>query len=132
MQTKLTYMYGNLSKAKSSSFAPQNSSEDCVLVETAHPTHGFPKNQHVHVKAEDEERACAHNSNPKRLHMEVASPRTNNTKSPSCAEETENDISGNGFVTARMKLVFLWCLYSFCTINVANIDLELNRSLCRS
>ncbi|XP_071915175.1 ATPase family AAA domain-containing protein FIGL1 [Coffea arabica] len=104
MQTKLTYMYGNLSKAKSSSFAPQNSSEDCVLVETAHPTHGFPKNQHVHVKAEDEERACAHNSNPKRLHMEVASPRTNNTKSPSCAEETENDISGNGFVTARMKL----------------------------
>ncbi|KAL3526181.1 hypothetical protein ACH5RR_014553 [Cinchona calisaya] len=103
-QTKLTYMHGNLSKATSSGFAPENSSEDCILVENSRSTHCFPKNQYVHIKAEDEERGFRQNSSAKRMHKEDASPKTTNMKSPSCIEEAENDVSGNGFVTARMKL----------------------------
>lgn len=105
-QTKLTYLYGNLSKAKSSC-APHNNADDCIVVEMAHQIHNFTKNHKVSmpVKAEEEERGLGNNFGAKRLHMEITSPRNDSIKSPTCTEEMENDVSGNGFVTARLKLV---------------------------
>lgn len=101
MQAKLTSAYRNVSKAE------DNRSEDCLLVEKAHSAHNFPKSTRVpvHIKVEDEERGSEKNVGAKRLHMEITSPRSENVRSPSCKEETEDDTSGTGFVTARTKLV---------------------------
>ncbi|CAI9111576.1 OLC1v1011833C1 [Oldenlandia corymbosa var. corymbosa] len=108
LQTKLTYLYGNPSKPKScSGSAPHNSSDnDCILVEMGDSTPNFAKNLNSTGpnKAEVDERGAVNYFGAKRLHTETTSPRIDGLKAPSSSEDTENDASGNGFVTARMKL----------------------------
>lgn len=56
-------------------------------------------------EVEGEERAFGNNFSTKRAHMENNSPRVGYMKSPSSKEEVNPDVCGNGFVTARAKLV---------------------------
>ncbi|XP_060667405.1 ATPase family AAA domain-containing protein FIGL1 isoform X3 [Ziziphus jujuba] len=49
----------------------------------------------------EEDRAYGNSSGPKRLHMEINSPKT---KSPLSDEDANTDNSGNGFVTAKAKM----------------------------
>ncbi|KAM7267183.1 hypothetical protein ACFE04_009349 [Oxalis oulophora] len=85
-QAKLTDLYGKsitrLRTEPSKSFlAPVKDTEDCMIVEKAHSHLGT-----------------------KRAHLEISSPRIDSGKSPSCNEEAIDDVSGNGFVTARAKM----------------------------
>lgn len=89
MQAKLTSLAGNkFSKAsnslnKISLNSKSGGSDDCIIIEGAQ----------------------GNSLGAKRTHMEISSPRTNDIKAPSSSEETSADVSGNGFVTARAKLV---------------------------
>lgn len=111
MQTKLTSMHGksNLSSNKDSkSFfnLRNNSSVDCMIVERPQSHASRTKGSCVSSFLEVEgERAYGNNFSTKRVHMENNSPRVGYVKSPSSKEEP--DVCGNGFVTARAKLVWL-------------------------
>ncbi|PIN09789.1 AAA+-type ATPase [Handroanthus impetiginosus] len=102
IQAKLTSLYGNGSKERSS--VKDKISEDCVAVEKNYSSHQYP---HAHMPAitkAAEEGACGVSFKTKRLHRETISPRYENVKSPSGSEEADMDAPGNGFVTARAKL----------------------------
>lgn len=62
------------------------------------------ENDNTFEAVDDEERGRENSYGAKRLHLEITSPSNRNVKSPSCNEESENDASGSGFVTARTKL----------------------------
>ena len=76
-------------------------------MEKARSYHSLPKGRGISTfsKVEDEERARGNSFGTKRTHMEIRSPRTENMKSPTSNEEANTDVSANGFVTARAKLV---------------------------
>lgn len=107
-------MYGNSSStgntsppSKISLNSKSNCSEDCAIVEKAHSYRNLPKVQGISTYSlvEEEERAHGSSNGTKRTHMEFSSPRNENVKSPKCDEEANTGVSGNGFVTARAKLV---------------------------
>lgn len=111
-QTKLTSLYKNniatASKdtSQSSWATKSNNSEDCIIVERRHSYHNH-NNSHStssFQKVEEEERAHGNPLGAKRVHREFNSPIIDNTKSPSANEDAKDDVSGNGFVTAKAKL----------------------------
>lgn len=57
------------------------------------------------IDVDGEERASGNTFSAKRAHMENTSPKVGYVKSPSSTEEVNPDVCGNGFVTARAKLV---------------------------
>lgn len=57
------------------------------------------------IEVDGEERAYGNTFSTKRAHTENNSPRVGYVKSPSSKEEVNPDVAGNGFVTARAKLV---------------------------
>ncbi|KAK9108468.1 hypothetical protein Syun_024479 [Stephania yunnanensis] len=110
-QTKLTSFCGSkISKANnSSSRSPVNlemeASEECTIVEKVqsdYQNHGKTRGVPAFLQAEEEEKTREHMLLTKRAHVEFSSPRIENAKSPQCNGET--NVSGNGFVTARVKL----------------------------
>ncbi|KAG5049615.1 hypothetical protein JHK85_010718 [Glycine max] len=66
---------------------------------------GFDPHAFAHFR---DERKRQHNQAAKRVHMENNSPRVGFLKSPSSKEDVNPDAYGNGFVTARTKLLWLW------------------------
>lgn len=83
-----------------------NSSADCMIVERPQSHASRTKGSCVSSFLEVEgERAYGNNFSTKRVHMENNSPRVGYVRSPSSKEEP--DVCGNGFVTARAKLVWL-------------------------
>lgn len=107
-QSKLTSLSGNDKNSyKSHAYSKTNNTEDCSIVEKAHPHHSHSKDQGVSTffKVEEEERFHGNSLGTKRAHGEIRSPRNNIANSPSGNEETQNDGFGKGFVTARTKLV---------------------------
>ncbi|CAL5370266.1 unnamed protein product [Camellia sinensis] len=113
-QTKLTSLYGNsISRANNSPSCKNflnfrsNSSEDCTIIEKSHSYHNLPKGQVITTfsKVEEEEKTHGNSFGTKRAHMEISSPRNENIKSPTSNEEANPEVSGNGFVTARAKLI---------------------------
>ena len=108
-QAKLTSLYGNnFTKAntgldKSSLNFKSNISDDCMIVESIHSYHSYSK---AHGSStEEDERGYGNRS--KRSHKEICSPKMDIAKSPSSNEDANADTSGNGFVTARAKLVVI-------------------------
>ena len=111
-QTKLTSLYknniGTASNTSHSSWVPRsNSSDDCTIVEKRHSHHNRNSSRSTSSfqKVEDEERAHGNPLGSKRVHREFNSPILDTTKSPSANEDAKADVSGNGFVTAKAKLV---------------------------
>ena len=110
VQSKLTSIYGKNALStntcsKSSRIWQSNSSEDCMIVEKPqlHANRGHVTSSFL--RAEGEERTFGNKLGTKRVHMEISSPRIGNAKSPSSNDEVSPDVCGNGFVTARAKLV---------------------------
>ncbi|KAL9454377.1 hypothetical protein AB3S75_009881 [Citrus x aurantiifolia] len=111
-QEKLASLYGNnIMKPNTGSFrsmlnSKSNGSEDCVLVEKSSLFSNLPKGHNVSkfVKVEEEERGYTNSSGMKRAHVEISSPTNSISKSPSATENVNNDVSANGFVTAKAKL----------------------------
>lgn len=117
-QVKLTSMYrnnttrGNNSTSKSYLASGSNISEECLIVERPLSFHSQNKGQSSFPsqRIEDEDRAYGNSLGTKRLHMEIKSP---NTKSPLSNEDANTDNFGNGFVTAKAKLVTICLLTAF-------------------
>lgn len=117
-QTKLTSLYKNniatASKdtSRSSWATKSNNSEDCIIVEKRHSYHNRNSSHSTSSfkKVEEEERAHGNPLGAKRVHREFNSPIIDNTKSPSTNEDAKADVSGNGFVTAKAKLVAILSL----------------------
>ncbi|KDO63951.1 hypothetical protein CISIN_1g0064111mg, partial [Citrus sinensis] len=111
-QEKLASLYGNnIMKTNTGSFrsmlnSKSNGSEDCVIVEKSSLFSNLPKGHNVSkfVKVEEEERGYTNSSGMKRAHVEISSPTNWISKSPSATENVNNDVSANGFVTAKAKL----------------------------
>lgn len=114
-QEKLASLYGNnIMKTNTGSFrsmlnSKSNGSEDCVIVEKSSLFSNLPKGHNVSkfVKVEEEERGYTNSSGMKRAHVEISSPTNWISKSPSATENVNNDVSANGFVTAKAKLVLI-------------------------
>ncbi|KAJ4831128.1 Fidgetin-like protein 1, partial [Turnera subulata] len=111
-QAKLTSLYGNnIAKGnkgvqKISLNAKRSNREDCMIIDKAHTNHYCPKGSDLSNCAEiqEEERGYGSSFGLKRSHAEICSPKNDNVKSPCSSQETNSDVSGNGFVTARAKL----------------------------
>ncbi|KAI9177636.1 hypothetical protein LWI28_017609 [Acer negundo] len=107
-QAKLASLYGdNIRKVNRSGMNSKSTScEDCLIVEKPYLYSNLPKGHGVSasVKVEEEERGCRNTLGMKRAHIEISSPKNDNVKSPSSTEKANDDVSGNGFVTARAKL----------------------------
>ncbi|KAK9225495.1 hypothetical protein WN943_010537 [Citrus x changshan-huyou] len=111
-QEKLASLYGNnIMKTNTGSFrsmlnSKSNGSEDCVIVEKSSLFSNLPKGHNVSkfVKVEEEERGYTNSSGMKRAHVDISSPTNWISKSPSATENVNNDVSANGFVTAKAKL----------------------------
>ncbi|XP_022774268.1 ATPase family AAA domain-containing protein FIGL1-like [Durio zibethinus] len=111
-QAKLTSLYGNkITTAnncsyKSSLNSKDNSSKDCVIVEKGHSYHNLRRGHSVSTfsKVEEEERGHGNSSGTKRAHIEISTFRNDSERSSPSNEESNADVSGNGFVTARAKL----------------------------
>jgi len=84
-----------------------SSKDDCIVVEKPRSHNNHAKGHGVlsSPKFEEEERAYGNGVGAKRAHLEICSPRIDNARSPSSNEEANPDAAGNGFVTARAKLV---------------------------
>ncbi|XP_015893823.4 ATPase family AAA domain-containing protein FIGL1 isoform X1 [Ziziphus jujuba] len=107
-QVNLTSMYrnnttrANNGTSKSYLASGSNNSEECLIVERPLPFHNQNKGQSSFpFQRIEEDRAYGNSSGPKRLHMEINSPKT---KSPLSDEDANTDNSGNGFVTAKAKM----------------------------
>lgn len=115
-QVKLTSMYrnnttkGNDGSSRSSLTSGSNVSEDCIMVERPLSFHNQNKGQSSSPKIEEEERAYGNTFRTKRSHTEINSP---SVKHPLSNEDANNDTSGNGFVTAKAKLVILFTFFFF-------------------
>lgn len=111
-QAKLTSNMTRASNGLNKGFwsSKSNKSDDCIIVEKLCPHNNQVKGHGVSsfLKVEDEDRAYGSAAGAKRVHLEISSPRIDNAKSPSNNEEVNADASGNGFVTARAKLVFIF------------------------
>lgn len=113
-QKNLNAFYGNFSSAnatpsKGSVTCNNNNSDDCIVVEKA-PLHHIHSRDHgtsTFIKAEEEEKAHGRSLGSKRAYVETRSTRNETAMSPSCHGDGDSDVSGNGFVTARAKLVLL-------------------------
>ncbi|KAF8390633.1 hypothetical protein HHK36_025160 [Tetracentron sinense] len=110
-QAKLPSLYGSkISKTNNNSYknllnSKSNNSEECIIVEEAHSYQNHPKGHGVSTFLQvDDEKFHGNTLGTKRAHMEVSSPRHENTKSPSSNEEANAEASANVFVTARVKL----------------------------
>lgn len=82
-----------------------NADDDCVIMEKACTANNNPREYSMNGLAEEEERALGNNLGLKRSHRETRSPRSECIQSPSSTKETNREVSGNAFVTARTKLV---------------------------
>jgi len=98
-QTKITSIYG--SKALKSNNVSQ---KNLLNAESGKPM------ECIDVENDEEEKPHRNPLRPKRRHTEFTSPICESMKSPSPSsnEEANADISGNGFVTARAKLVYIF------------------------
>ncbi|KAL5860685.1 hypothetical protein ACOSQ4_001981 [Xanthoceras sorbifolium] len=111
-QAKLASLYGdNITKVNSGSNRSgmkykSTSSEDCMIVEKPYLYSNLPKGHDVStsVKVEEEEKGHGNALGMKRAHIKISSPKNENAMSPSSTEKANDDVSGNGFVTARAKL----------------------------
>ena len=116
VQAKLTSVYGksNLSSdnaTKSFSNLKDNCSEDCVVVERPQSHASHTKGPAISPFSQVEEEERINTFGKKRVHLEIDnSPKVGYAKSPSSKEEVNPDVCGNGFVTARAKLVTFLCL----------------------
>lgn len=84
-----------------------NFSEDHMIIEKPHSHNNHPKGYSLSsfIKLQEEERGYGNAVGSKRSHVEISSPRNDSANSPTNNEENNTDGSGNGFVTARAKLV---------------------------
>lgn len=80
-----------------------NGDEDCVIMEKPCTANNNPREYSMNGLVE-EERTLGNNLGVKRSHMETRSPRSECIQSPSSTKETNREVSGNAFVTARTKL----------------------------
>ncbi|KAL2906853.1 ATPase family AAA domain-containing protein FIGL1 [Bienertia sinuspersici] len=83
-----------------------NGLDDCVMLDKACTVNSHHRGFSVNGLAE-EEGAHGNNSGVKRPHMETRSPRSECNElpsTPSSNKETNREVSGNAFVTARTKL----------------------------
>ncbi|KAI3409733.1 AAA domain-containing protein [Psidium guajava] len=110
-QTKLASLYGNnLNRqstipCKNSLSSRSNNSEDCVILDKPHPVCSHSKTTILSPFPKvEEERSNDNAFGAKRVHMEISNPGNDFGKSPSNDEESNGDVAGNGFVTARAKL----------------------------
>lgn len=111
IQKNLDAFYGNFSSAnaiscKGSVTCNNNNSDDCIVVEKA-PFHHIHSRDRGTFKAEEEEKALGRSLGSKRAYVETRSTRNETVMSPSCIGEGDINISENGFVTARAKLVLV-------------------------
>lgn len=112
-QAKLASLYGNnLSRPSSSTnrnnlSTKNNNSEDCIIVEKPHSTYNHSRGvfHSPLAKMEDGERYNSSTSGTKRFQKEITSPTNDPMNSHLNDEEDKENVSGNGFVTARTKLV---------------------------
>ncbi|XP_074275295.1 ATPase family AAA domain-containing protein FIGL1 [Silene latifolia] len=81
----------------------RNNSDDCITLEKRCPPNNNLRGRFVFPHAE-EERTGATSLGAKRPHMETMTPRNDCARSPFGNEDTNGEVSGNGFVTARIKL----------------------------
>jgi len=79
--------------------------DDCIILEKAHTGGNYPRGHPMFAWSEEEERMPGNNLGLKRSHMETKSPINECTRSPLIKEDNGGEVSGNGFVTARAKLV---------------------------
>jgi len=93
--------------SKSSLNMKNNSSEDCRILGGPQPQASHTKGPGISsiLQVEGDERAFGNTFSTKRVHVENNSLRVGYLKSPSSKEEVHPDVCGNGFVTARAKLV---------------------------
>lgn len=93
-----------------------NNYDECSNVEKPMSSHNQIKSQNsLFMQNVEEERASGNILGAKRMHMDIRSPTL---KSPLSSEEN-NEVSANGFVTARAKLVSIAFLFnSFCLLYV--------------
>lgn len=100
---------------KSGFSSKDSSSEDCLIVEKPCLYYNRPKGYGVSAsgKFHEEERSHGNTLRMKRAHFEINSPRNDCENSPSSTEKDNNDISGNGFMTATAKLVITLPLNPF-------------------
>ncbi|XP_058093240.1 ATPase family AAA domain-containing protein FIGL1 isoform X2 [Magnolia sinica] len=112
-QTKLTSLYGSRpSKPSNTPYKKllnydDHGLEECVVVEKANSNNSNYLKGHgtsFMSQVEEEEKSYGNSLRAKRQHMEIMSPKHDIAKSPSSNEEANADNSGNGFVTARVKL----------------------------
>ncbi|OVA12365.1 hypothetical protein BVC80_5291g1 [Macleaya cordata] len=96
-----TSLYKNPLISKSNSSVDYNSERVQSYDQNHHKSHSVSKS----LQVEDDEKPLANRFGTKRIHLEVSSHGNENVKPPPQNEET--DVSGNGFVTARTKLVFI-------------------------
>ncbi|KAL9241739.1 hypothetical protein vseg_015812 [Gypsophila vaccaria] len=85
---------------KSCHMSRVKNSDDCIILEKQYSPK-FNLGGHHH---EDEERGIGNSLGAKRTYMETRSPRNESIRSPLVNEETNVEVSGNGFVTARTKM----------------------------
>lgn len=133
-QAKLASLYGsNLNRqstrpCKNSLSSRSNDSEDCVISDKTHPICSHPKSTILSPFPKvEEERSHGNALGAKRVHMEIGSPGNDIGKSPSNDEESNGHVAGNGFVTARAKLVSACFLQPISLFN--KIFSQLNYSL---
>uniref|UniRef100_A0A803NDS4 Uncharacterized protein n=1 Tax=Chenopodium quinoa TaxID=63459 RepID=A0A803NDS4_CHEQI len=80
-----------------------NGSDDCIIFDKACASNSHIRGHSSFAHAEEEERTLGNNLGVKRPHMETRYPR-NDIGSPLSNKETNREVSGNAFVTARTKL----------------------------
>ncbi|XP_021888249.1 ATPase family AAA domain-containing protein FIGL1 isoform X2 [Carica papaya] len=111
-QTKLTSLYGNNFGSTSNSISNSSlnhhneGADDCSLVGRAHSCSTYPKGHGspIFLKVEENERGNVNSLGTKRAHVDISSPINVSVRSLN-DEEANADVPGNGFVTARAKLM---------------------------
>lgn len=118
-QATLASLYGNNFTRQTSSFnnnsmTPKcDGSDDCIIVEKDRSFHSRRAFQSPLSKLEEEEEKFHGNtSGTKRIHKEMKGLCNDNTEIR-LDEEASQHISGNGFVTAKVKLVII-CICRSC------------------
>jgi len=79
--------------------------DDCIILEKTHTGGNYPRDHPMFARSEEGERIPGNNIGLKRSHMETKSPINECARSPFINEDNSGEVSGNGFVTARTKLV---------------------------
>lgn len=120
IQTKLSSLYGDFTKVNCgpnrSGMNHKINSDDCMVIEKSHLSSNLPKEHDItsDIKVSEEEKGHLCILRMKRAHTEINSPKKDYAMPPASNDEAD-DVSGNGFVTARTKLVYLLPVSScFC------------------